>query len=65
MAKPCRNGKPEDESRGIDGYIGDVPVSIKPETYKTKQALPEQIQVKIIYYAKVDSGIEVDYGEVL
>ena len=29
----------EDESRGIDGYIGDLPVSIKPETYKSKKSL--------------------------
>jgi len=28
-------------------------------------ALPEQIKVKIIYYEKVNSDIEVDYGEIL
>jgi len=27
--------------------------------------LPEQIETKIIYYGKVDGGIEVDYGEML
>jgi hypothetical protein len=56
---------PEEESKGIDGYIGNIPVSIKPYTYKTKAALPENIQVKIIYYKKVKDGIEVDYGEIL
>jgi hypothetical protein len=56
---------PEEESKGIDGYIGDIPVSIKPYTYKTKAALPENIKVKIIYYKKVKDGIEVDYGEIL
>ena len=25
-----------EESQNIDGYIGDIPVSIKPITYKTK-----------------------------
>ncbi len=53
-----------DESQGIDGYIGDIPVSIKPETYKVKKALSEEIPAKIIYYKKVKNGLEVDYGEV-
>jgi len=55
---------PEEESKGIDGYIGNIPVSIKPYTYKIKAALPENIQVKIIYYKKVKDGLEVDYGEI-
>ena len=53
------------ESQGIDGYIGNVPVSIKPETYKTKKSLNEEIQAKMIYYKKVKNGIEVDYSEVI
>ena len=57
--------EPADEAKGIDGYIGKTPVSIKPDTYKVKAALPEQIETKIIYYGKVDGGIEVDYGEML
>ncbi len=52
------------ESKGIDGYIGDIPVSIKPDTYKVKKSLSESIGVKIIYYKKVKDGIEVDYSEV-
>ena len=52
------------ESRGIDGYLGDIPVSIKPETYKLKKSLSEEILAKIIYYKKVKNGIEVDYSEV-
>ncbi|MEK6681153.1 MAG: MjaI family restriction endonuclease [Nitrospirota bacterium] len=53
-----------DESKGIDGYIGDMPVSIKPDTYKTKKSLSEDINAKIIYYKKVKNGIEVDYAEI-
>jgi hypothetical protein len=53
-----------DESRGIDGYIGEIPVSIKPDTYKTKKSLSENIDVKIIYYKKLKNGIEVDYSEI-
>jgi len=60
-----RLANPEEESKGIDGYIGDIPVSIKPITYEVMAALPEQIKVKIIYYEKVNSDIEVDYGEIL
>jgi hypothetical protein len=55
----------KDESKGIDGYIDDIPVSIKPKTYKIKAALREDISVKIIYYEKVKGGIQVDYEEIL
>lgn len=60
-----RLSEPDEESKGIDGYIGEIPVSIKPHTYDVKASLPEHIDIKIIYYRKVDDGIEVDYGEVL
>jgi len=46
-----RTATPEEESKGIDGYIGNEPVSIKPTTYKTKN-LQENIQAKIIFYEK-------------
>lgn len=52
-----------EESKGIDGYVGDIPVSIKPETYKTKKFLSEHIAVKLIYYKKLKNGIEVDFTE--
>lgn len=55
---------PEDESKGIDGYIGSAPVSIKPETYKLKKEHIEHIGAKIIYYEKTDDGIVVDYSEI-
>jgi hypothetical protein len=51
------------ESQGIDGYLGDMPVSIKPVTYQLKKSLKEEIHAKIIYYKKIKNGIEVDYGE--
>ena len=40
-------------------------MSIKPDTYKVKAALREEIAVKIIYYKKIKNGIEVDYGEII
>jgi hypothetical protein len=56
-----RLAMPEEEAQGIDGYIGNEPVSIKPETYDVKAALPETIKVKIIRYRKLKTGIEVEF----
>lgn len=56
-----RRAKPEEESRGIDGYIGKIPVSVKPVTYKTKNMLHENIEVKMIYYEKLKDGISFEY----
>lgn len=56
---------PKEESRGIDGFVGNIPVSIKPITYKTKNALREEIKNKIIFYNKTKSGLEIDADEVL
>ena len=53
---------PEDESRGIDGYLGGRPVSVKPTTYKQK-ALGENIPCPIIYYEKKSNGVRVDASE--
>jgi len=60
----CRFSEPNEEAKGIDGYIGDMPVSIKPHSYETKAALPEYIKTKIIFYKKVDDGIEIDCTEI-
>jgi hypothetical protein len=60
-----RLAEPDEEAKGIDGYIGNIAVSIKPHTYEVKAALPEHIETKIIYYRKLDDGIEVDYGQIL
>ena len=38
----------QDESKGIDGYLGDQPVQVKPVTYKDN--LQENIEVPIIFY---------------
>jgi hypothetical protein len=47
---PYELGTAEDESKGIDGYIGTQPVSVKPITYKQKARLQEEIQAPIVYY---------------
>jgi len=60
-----RTATPDEESKGIDGYIGQERVSIKPETYKSKLGLPESIRVPIIYYEKLKDGIRIDASSLL
>src|SRR3989344_6792370 len=59
----CRLSNPQEESKGIDGYIGKEPVSIKPTTYKTKNMLNEKIDAKFIFYDKKKDGINVDISQ--
>jgi uncharacterized protein YukE len=61
LKKDHRLAVPEEESKGIDGYIGNSPVSIKPVTYKTKMGLNEIIDVPIIFYEKKKSEIVVEF----
>lgn len=55
-----RLATPEEESVGIDGFVGDVPYSVKPDTYKTMGRLSEAIDVKKIYYTKTKSGLKIE-----
>jgi hypothetical protein len=57
-----RKATTEEESKGIDGFIGEIPVSIKPTSYETKP-LPENIDVKMIFYEKTKDGITVSFDE--
>ncbi len=57
-----RLASPEEEAQGIDGFIGNSPVSIKPITYRIMNELPEHIEVPIIYYDKKKSEIVVEYN---
>ena len=59
--KDFRLAKMVEEAIGIEGYIDKVPNSIKPDTYKTMSRLSESIEVKIIYYIKTKSGIEIEF----
>tara|TARA_B100000809_G_scaffold219179_1_gene226245 strand:+ start:68 stop:676 length:609 start_codon:yes stop_codon:yes gene_type:complete len=56
-----RLAEPDEESKGIDGYIGNVPVSIKPITYKAMKGLSEKIETTIIFYDKKRDGISIEY----
>lgn len=60
-----RLSTPKDESKGIDGYIKNIPVSLKPKTYKSKKMLPENIEVFIIFYEKQKDGLKIIVPEEL
>lgn len=55
-----RLATPEEESKGIDGYVGDTPYQVKADTYKTMGRLSEVIDVKMIYYTKTKSGLSIE-----
>ena len=55
-----RLATPKEESEGIDGYVGDVPYSVKPGTYKTMSQLSETIDAKMIYYTKTKAGLIIE-----
>ena len=57
-----RLATPQEESKGIDGIVGETPVSIKPSTYKSKAHLSEEIDCDIIYYDKKSGGITIEFS---
>ena len=58
-----RLATPQEESMGVDGYVGDIPYSIKPYTYKTMGRLSENITVKMIYYTKSKTKLSIEVEE--
>ena len=60
VGKVYRLATPAEESQGIDGFVGNVPYSIKPVSYKTMGRLSEVINVKMIYYTKTKSGLKIE-----
>ena len=63
LSKEWRLADPYEEARGIDGYVGDVPYSVKPDTYKTMGRLSESIDVKMIYYTKTKTSLKIEVDE--
>ena len=51
----------EEESKGIDGFIGTTAVSVKPSTYDLKNMLHEEIQAEMVFYEKKDDGVIVSF----
>ena len=62
LGHPYRFATAEEESKGIDGYVGDTAYSVKPDTFKSTNArsISEDVNVKMIYYTKKKTGITVE-----
>ena len=57
-----RSSTPLEESKGIDGYIGETPVSVKPESYRSKTSLKhEEIDGAMVFYKKTKKYLHVVY----
>jgi hypothetical protein len=63
LKEDYRLADPDQEAKGIDGFIGNNPISIKPMTYESKQMLPENIDVRVICYEKGKDGINIFFDE--
>ena len=60
-----RLATPEEESKGIDGYIRNIPVSLKPKTYTSKKMLSEKLEGYVIYYEKQKDGLRITISKEL
>lgn len=58
-----RLAEPVEEALGIDGFISNKPVSIKPTSYEIKKALSEIIEAPILFYEKLKDGIKITFDE--
>ncbi len=60
-----RLADPEEESKGIDGFIGNIPVSLKPITYQHQEFLQENIQIDIVFYEKQKNDLKIIISDAL
>jgi hypothetical protein len=62
LGEEWRASTAQEESQGIDAYIGERPVSVKPSTYRqTRAAKQEVIDADFLFYEKTTAGFEVDF----
>lgn len=62
---PFRRATKEEESKNIDGFISDIPVQVKPETFKITNPTTkmQEINCVIIYYKKEKNETIVSFDE--
>ena len=60
-----RLANPDEESTGIDGFIGDTPVTVKPLSDIPTDRLQVVKEGVLISYSKTNKGIEVEFDETL
>lgn len=52
----------EEESRGIDGHIGDIRISVKPESYRSKTSTKhERFDAAMVYYKTTKKYLHIVY----
>lgn len=64
FSQPYTPSTPAEESEGVDGYVGDVAVSVKPESYRSKVSTKqERIDAAMVFYKKTKKYLHVVYDE--
>lgn len=58
-----RLATPEEESQGIDGYVGDKPIQVKPHTYLDKPRLKEEFPCDVVFYKDTKTYLYVYFEE--
>lgn len=52
----------DDESKHIDGFLNDYPISVKPHTWKDKKELPFDLnELLVVYYKKNKASVRIEY----
>lgn len=52
-----------DEAKGIDGHIGQKPVSVKPTSHTSRHGLPDSLPECTTYYEKCSGGLRISFDE--
>jgi hypothetical protein len=51
----------DDESKHIDGFLNDYPISVKPHTWKEKKELPFDLnELLVVYYKKNKASVTIE-----
>jgi hypothetical protein len=58
---PLAPAGPSEEARGIDGFLGNQPVFIKPKSYAQAPAHHEILPARLVVYEKTKDGIAVEF----
>lgn len=58
-----RLATPEEESKGIDGYVGEKPIQIKPNTYLNMSRLQEEFTCDVVYYKPTATFLYIYFEE--
>lgn len=61
VGKPWRLANKDEEKNGIDGFIGEAAVQVKPSSYKLEAHLPEKIVAPIVFYVKRKDGFDIEF----